>query len=183
MTRAMRDWVLLATLSGSGCGWTNTNLLPAPPPPPAVPAIRPADIESWTDAPRIELELHPLFSTLQRQVTPLVDGRELWDYPHCNGQVCCHNQFIVAGPAVQAYRVLGSCYTDCSVRPASHACPADQVAAEAEAVRARAQAQESQERWRRFGAEMARQQEEQDRKRVTTTCRPDYMGGVRCQSE
>ncbi len=108
------------------------------------PEVRQADVVSWRSVPVIELERHPFFSTLTVDKRPLSDGSELWDYPHCisgktntqctsnnngyggvntncvGGQQytnCCHNQFIVRASTVEEYRPMGSCYTDCSVRP------------------------------------------------------------------
>jgi hypothetical protein len=168
---------MLVLLAVTGCGWTNTNLAPGPPPRSTASPVRPADLEAWQGAPRIELETHPLFSTLPRAATLLSDGRELWDYPNCVDGVCCHNQFFLAGPSVQAYRAVGSCYTDCSTRPASRQCPPAELGAQAQAARTA----ESQERFRRALQAIG----ESGRSRpqpVTTDCR-EHLGGVRCVTE
>lgn len=162
----------------AGCGAVdamrrNTNRSPAAAPAPP-PPVRPADVAAWEGAPRLELETHPFFSTLERRVTPLSDGRELWDYP--NG--VCHNQFFVAGSAVQAYRLVGNCRTDCSLRPVSRGCSRPDLEADARA----AQDEASRARWQRFFAELARQQQEEERRRSTTNCRPDGLGGMRCET-
>lgn len=103
------------------------------------------DLAAWQGAPTVELQLHPLFSTIPKSVESLPDGSQLWTYSNCktgktaeicsasgNGQAtcvggiqtqaCCHNQFLVKGSSVVWYRAVGSCYTDCSVRPASRPC-------------------------------------------------------------
>lgn len=97
--------------------------------------VHQSDLVSWRGAPVRELLVHPLFSTLPRNVQALGEGEELWTYSNCGsapvvcspvfgtvicnggGAACCHNQFIVKGPVVEAYRVAGRCRTDCSVRP------------------------------------------------------------------
>lgn len=112
--------------------------------------VRPADLDAWRDVPVGELELHPLFSTMPREVRPLSDGGELWIFRNCssgnapvncthtpasvvtparttcNGgeeySTCCHNQFIVRDKRVVSYRANGDCYTDCTVRPSSKPC-------------------------------------------------------------
>jgi hypothetical protein len=102
------------------------------------------DIESWQGAPTVELQTHPLFSTVPKKVEPLADGSEMWTFSNCIAgratetcnvvgnamvcsggqptQACCYNQFLVRGARVAWYRTVGSCYTDCSVRPESRPC-------------------------------------------------------------
>jgi hypothetical protein len=110
-------------------------------------SIRPSDVEAWRGASRVELQSHPLFSTLPRQVETLADGEELWTYSSCpatgypvtcrpdstgtticnggaSGETCCQNRFFVKGAAVESYRPVGSCFTDCSVRPGGRCLPA-----------------------------------------------------------
>lgn len=106
---------------------------------------RPNDIEAWQGAPTVDLQTHPLFSTVPKKVEPLADGSELWTFSNCASgrtpeicdmvgkavvcgggeptQTCCYNQFLVRGASVAWYRTVGNCYTDCSVRPASRPCP------------------------------------------------------------
>lgn len=106
--------------------------------------VRQQDIASWSGASAAELQTHHLFSTIPKSVERLPDGAEMWTYSNCgtrktatvcspvgntvicNGghdaQYCCHNQFLVRGAAVEWYRTVGRCYTDCSVRPPSRPC-------------------------------------------------------------
>lgn len=130
----------------------------------------------------MELETHTLFSTVPRTVTLLSDGSELWDYANCRGDVCCHNQFFLAGPSVQAYRAVGDCYTDCSTRPASRQCPQAELTAQAQARAAAARDEASRARWQRVANELARQRQEEERRKSTTECRPDGLGGMRCET-
>lgn len=141
----------------------NTNR-PAPPAP-----VRPADLEAWQGAPVMELETHPYFSIEPRKVTPLSDGGQLWNYTTCAGaDVCCHSQFLVAGPVVKAYRAVGHCFTDCTSRPASRPCTQAELVADREAAERRA-----------ASATVAGT----PRSRTTTQCHPDAAGGIRCDSE
>ncbi len=107
--------------------------------------VRDSDKAAWRARPVVELETHPLFSTLPREVRPISDGSELWTFSNCgavreqreckstlnargdsvqtkcNGggesTVCCHNQFVVRGGMVEEYRPVGNCMTNCSTRP------------------------------------------------------------------
>lgn len=105
--------------------------------------VRSTDVAAWPGTPLVNLETHPLFSTLPRHVQAVSDGSELWDFPNCRtgrnptecrayggrwsaaaacegGEAwrsCCHNQFLVRDRVVEAYRPVGNCFTDCSVRP------------------------------------------------------------------
>jgi hypothetical protein len=85
----------------------------------------------------VDLQLHPVFSTVPKAVESLPDGSQLWTYSNCaarrtqetcsvigtsvicnGGQaapICCYNQFLVQGLSVAWYRALGRCFTDCSV--------------------------------------------------------------------
>jgi hypothetical protein len=88
----------------------------------------------------MELETHPIFSSMPREVDVLTDGREVWIYANCNAHgVCCRNEFLVNGPVVEGYRPLGRCYTDCSAEPASTAgiCQASESEEETSAERRR----------------------------------------------
>lgn len=120
-------WMLLVAMTMAGCA-----------------TVRPQDLDAWRGARLTELELHPLFSSMPRTVTPVSDGSELWSYSNCRavaqpivcnkvgeatictggaqGQACCNNQFVVRGGMVEGYRAVGRCYTNCSVRPASRSC-------------------------------------------------------------
>ena len=106
--------------------------------------VRQSDLDAWRGVSRVELQTHPLFSTLPKQVEVLPDGSEQWRYSNCStstspvvcnrvGQTnicsggrpretCCHNQFLVQGDYVVVYRAVGNCYTDCTTRPASRMC-------------------------------------------------------------
>jgi len=126
----MRAVILSVLFTAIGCATPKT--------------VRQQDLLSWQRAAVSELEVHPLFSTLPKKVDRMSDGGELWTYSNCvaakgrttcvdigsgvtscgggeQGQVCCHNQFLVRGQSVEWYRAVGSCYTDCSVRPVSRA--------------------------------------------------------------
>lgn len=114
---------------------------------PPRPKVRDADLLAWVDAPLIQLEMHPAFSTLPREVRDLSDGSQMWVFNECRSRrtnvvcsssstrfggttiggaqcsggeadtYCCHNQFIVSAGLVRSYRPLGKCHTDCRVRP------------------------------------------------------------------
>jgi hypothetical protein len=105
--------------------------------------VRQADLDAWTGIPLVELETHPLFSTLPRNVRALSDGTQLWTFSNCKSIVeiyctgptglmtcsggetwrpCCQNQFVVRDAEVESFRAVGHCYTDCTVRPASRRC-------------------------------------------------------------
>jgi hypothetical protein len=106
--------------------------------------VREEDLTAWEGVPKSDLQIHPLWSTIQKRVERLDDGSELWTYSNCassedpmtcsssgssttcNGggteTTCCHNQFLIQGKRVMAYRAIGRCYTDCSTRPASRPC-------------------------------------------------------------
>lgn len=113
---------------------------------PGAPAqgVRQSDIEAWRGAPVIQLETHALFSAAPLTRRRLSDGSEMWDYTTCRSYqedmqcisargafgtvgtncsgggtstTCCHNQFFVRGGAVESYRPVGRCYTDCIKRP------------------------------------------------------------------
>ena len=124
-----RLWWSLVLLLGSACA--RNQRLP----------VRMEDVYAWSGVNVIELQMHPFFSTLPKREEVLSDGRRLWTYANCTAtpvtcrprpfgqtectggnQVCCHNQFVVAGDVVEAYRPVGTCATNCSVRPASRAC-------------------------------------------------------------
>jgi hypothetical protein len=107
-------------------------------------SVRPGDLQAWKGVAVIELQTHPLFSTLPKRVEVLSDGSEMWTFSNCHTQsdpvtcntisstttcsgggqseACCHNQFFVRAGVVEGYRPVGNCYTDCSVRPASRQC-------------------------------------------------------------
>lgn len=105
--------------------------------------VRQVDLDAWTGIPLAELEMHPLFSTLPRNIRALSDGRQLWTFSNCKSIVeiycmgsnglmacsggetwrpCCQNQFVVRDTEVESFRAVGHCYTDCTVRPASRQC-------------------------------------------------------------
>lgn len=115
--------------------------------------VRQSDLEAWKGAPLIKLETHALFSSAPLTRRRLSDGSELWDYRTCRtyqddlrctssrgvfGTVdtsctgggtsssCCHNQFFVRGGAVESYRPVGRCYTDCIKRPGGRCDPEDE---------------------------------------------------------
>lgn len=97
--------------------------------------VRDSDLKAWPGTPVVQLQTHPLFSPMQKQVEVLPDGSELWTYHNCQsgkvrcttsnhvttcgggGTSCCHNQFFVKDGKVTQYRPVGNCYTDCSTRP------------------------------------------------------------------
>lgn len=107
--------------------------------------VRDSDRVAWQRVPIIEVERHPLFSTLPRDEKKLSDGSELWDFANCaagkaptncktgenpvsgglattctggaNYTTCCHNQFLVRAGFVEEYRPIGNCVTDCTTRP------------------------------------------------------------------
>lgn len=111
----MRWMMLLAALAG-GC-------------------VFQSDLVAWQGVSTRELLVHPLFSSLPRNVQAIGNGEELWTYSNCGaapvvcspvsgtvicnggGETCCHNQFFVRGSTVESYRPVGRCRTDCSVRP------------------------------------------------------------------
>ena len=104
--------------------------------------VRASDVNSWRGASAVDLQTHRLFSTLPKRVEVLGDNMELWTYSNCaatttpvvcnpignstvctggvSGESCCSNQFWVRRGTVEAYRPLGSCYTDCSIRPGGY---------------------------------------------------------------
>lgn len=105
--------------------------------------VRQGDLDSWRGVPVIELERHPIFSTMQIEKRKLSDGSEIWNFrngglmegrgacmPMGNTVICkdnsrevvCMNQFIVKDGVVREYRAIGDCYTDCRARPASRPC-------------------------------------------------------------
>lgn len=109
------------------------------------PKVRPEDLEAWRGAPLIDLESHPLFSSLPLEKRSLSNGDELWIYKNLVGSAVncqegafgvncqegakvrgCMNQFIVSGGVVKEYRPVAihiiSCFTDCRTRPASRPC-------------------------------------------------------------
>lgn len=116
-------WMLLAALMASGC-------------------VFKSDLVAWQGAPVRDLQIHPFFSTLPKQVEVLGGGEELWTYSNCATtcaggggvatcrDVCCSNQFFVRDGMVEQYRPVGRCRTDCSVRP-SGSCQAPIVTAAA----------------------------------------------------
>jgi hypothetical protein len=128
--------ILIVALALAGCGWTNMNLAPGPPA--YTSPVRPADVAAWSGAPRLDLETHPFFSTLPRVVTALSDGRELWSYRNS----VCTNQFFVRDQAVESYRLIGNCMTNCSLRPESRQCGQGDLNAEAQAAQATAATEE-----------------------------------------
>jgi hypothetical protein len=101
------------------------------------------DGASWRNVPLIELETHPLFSTMPRRIDSLSDGSQLWNvsgcktfvtdtrcstypigsvaYTQCNGgqvvQSCCIRQFRVRDQRIESFRQTGNCITGCQVRP------------------------------------------------------------------
>lgn len=116
-------------------------------PPPRT--VRQVDLDAWNGVPVIELETHSLFSTLPRYVRKISDGSELWTFSNCKSgtndvqcgssrigsnyvatncsggdtwRSCCNHQFMLRGGVVESYRPVGSCFTDCSRRPASRQC-------------------------------------------------------------
>ena len=135
----MRRW-LFATMLTAGCAWTNNGLQQQ-----AVNEERSAqdDVDSWRGQPILEVETHPMFSTLPRQVADLSDGSQLWSFARCQRyeiparctaypigtvqfaqctggrveQTCCIRQFRIADKVVQGFRALGPCVTGCQVRP------------------------------------------------------------------
>ncbi len=111
----------------------------------ALRGIRQDDLDAWKGVDLIELETHQLFSTVPLQKNDLSDGTTLYNYSNSNSHtnpvncftnaygytncsggdtstVTCSNQFFVKNKKVLSYRAIGSCYTDCSVRPASRPC-------------------------------------------------------------
>lgn len=113
-------------------------------------SVEQKDVDAWLGVDVIELETHPVFSTMQLKKQKLSDGRVMFDYiertHHRNDVQCyddgfgrrgmrsrtctggervtfeCHNQFFVKGKIIQSYRPSGACYTNCSLRPASNPC-------------------------------------------------------------
>jgi hypothetical protein len=101
--------------------------------------VRQEDLNSWVNVRVIELETHPIFSSMQLEKRKLSDGSELWIYtnqgePHtrcftnpfsnqfgyvnCStAQAVCSNQFLVNQGYVKWYKPIGNCYTDCTLRP------------------------------------------------------------------
>jgi hypothetical protein len=101
--------------------------------------VQQADLAAWPGVSIRELQTHAFFSSLPKRVEVLGDGEELWTYSNCaattepvtcnpvgssmvctggdTDRVCCHNQFFVKNGAVESYRPVGRCRTDCSVRP------------------------------------------------------------------
>jgi hypothetical protein len=101
------------------------------------------DATSWQGRPVIEVETHPMFSTLPRRVQDLSDGTQLWSFTRCQNyevparctaypigtvqfaqctggridRTCCIRQFRVTDMTVQGFRALGPCVTGCQVRP------------------------------------------------------------------
>jgi hypothetical protein len=129
------EWIIWALVSVVALGCTKAA------------QVRTEDVNAWRGTPLMELQVHPLFSTIPKAVEPLSDGSELWTYSNCisrrsarvcnpvgtsmicsGGQaneVCCYNQFLVQGDHVIWYRPIGSCYTDCSTRPSSDRCASE----------------------------------------------------------
>jgi hypothetical protein len=137
-------WTLLFALALAGCqeiraatnGGTQSMLAQEA-------ASQQEDVDSWRGVPLIELETHPVYSTLPRQASELSDGTQLWSYSRCTqyevparctgypigsvqftqctggrvDQTCCIRQFRIAGGAVQSFRALGPCLTGCRFRP------------------------------------------------------------------
>ena len=128
--------------------------------------VRQADIEAWREVPVLELETHPLFSTVPLTRRRLSDGSEMWDYLSCRSYQedmnclsnkgilgvnttcsgggtrtnCCHNQFIVRAGVVESYQPRGRCYTDCSKRPGARCASPDEVRVSARPSEAAVQA-------------------------------------------
>ena len=111
--------------------------------------VRQEDLLSWQNVDIIELEMHPLFSTFSLQKNILSDGSTLYVYNNTGSTVCvtnksgitvcsnitCSNQFLVRDKKVLAYRVVGHCYTDCSVRSLSRPCAQSQAIEDARPTR------------------------------------------------
>lgn len=106
--------------------------------------VKPDDEAAWLRAPTIELEKHPVFSTLEREERTLSDGTIWWIFHDCQqhgmqcrsgsfsapngvtvgqttcsgaGVSCCHHQFTVKDAVVTEYHARGSCSTYCGMRP------------------------------------------------------------------
>lgn len=103
------------------------------------------DFDAWENVDLIELETHPIFSTMPMRKQDLSDGTTLYIYTNsasnltptscrsnsygtttCYGgqeeTISCSNQFFVKHNKVLKYRALGDCYTNCISRPTSKPC-------------------------------------------------------------
>lgn len=113
--------------------------------------VKPADEEAWANVPLVELEKHPVFSTIDREERTLSDGTTWWVYQQCRqgntecrggavavpagqstvavgrstcsggGVKCCHHQFTVKDDKVIEYHARGECLTSCEMRPSESA--------------------------------------------------------------
>lgn len=90
------------------------------------------DLDAWAGVPLIELETHPGFSVLPRDIRKLSDGTELWVVTNCAAyqnrarqvvsEACCYSSFRVAESKVASMSMRGSCRSECSDRPTSKPC-------------------------------------------------------------
>ncbi len=108
-------------------------------------SVKQEDLNAWKGVDLIELETHPLFTTLPFTKRLLSDDSELHIFNNsrtasvncnhdkflnttsCSGgdTITCSNQFFVKNGKVIEYRPVGKCYTDCSTRPKSKPCSVD----------------------------------------------------------
>jgi len=107
--------------------------------------VQQADVDAWKGVNVIELETHPVFSSMSLEKRELSNGTIQYNYinkgsrtsptncyknmngsTNCYGgnsvSITCNNQFSVKDKIVLEYRPLGKCYTDCSARPESRPC-------------------------------------------------------------
>ena len=83
------------------------------------------DYESWLGEPVVQLETHPQFGMLPREIRPVSDGSAMWLLRYCparssgppNPDECCLYRFVVRDTKVTSYRTAGQCGVNCSMRP------------------------------------------------------------------